>query len=157
MSRVFAPLARLGRRHRTEVFCWWLDCDGLLGVVKPRPAGGWDIGPDGVHTPAGPMRRYFWMAPGWHQSPVRGIWYLTSHARERMRRGRSPGFRRPDAPYLNAEWDDELPGAQWSRTPDLPALLKCPLCGRVSTVDPVALNVDPATGSKPPAIRLGWL
>ena len=156
MSDVRAPHARLGRRHRNRVFCWWPHCDGLLGMVKPQPERGWAAGPDGVNTPDGPMIRYFWLAPGWHQSPVRGIWYLTPHARERIRRGRSPGFRRPDEPYIQAEWDDELPGPQWARTPDLPAVLKCPLCERFSTVDPAALNVDPATDRKPFAIRIPW-
>lgn len=130
------PCARLDRSGMF-VLCARIDCGTRLGSIFEIDLGslcagrGIDIETsDGSRrkVEVGDVFRSFVLPAGWRPSPS-GVWELTRHAREAMRHGRPPMYRRPFA---------EIPGGmrrQHDVVPMIPTQIECPSCHLEQVLD----------------------
>lgn len=110
----------------TKLLCERPKCEAWLGVVR--------VSRDGTKTWYD-LRDGFICPENGHSSPASGLWVMTKHAAERLRRGQEPGHRILDAPIPPAVLIGDAGRER----------VVCPLCDLKQEVAPILVETSDST------------
>jgi hypothetical protein len=129
-------LARLAKKNDLRALCWRPRCSGLLAEIDPA--------------------RFCLLFAEGTTSEGSGVHRLARHARDRIRRGKTPEYARPSQKLNDGCVVGRIRGHAISSA-SLPIKAACPRCGGESVLDAKTLRLTPPPPPLGPPISGGGL